>query len=660
MRIIDGKRISDEKRKAISKRIESLKTMITVSVYSSVEKVTTESLKSTIKILEDLNLAATFPESLNVAGVVVEALQYAMDDSNTELLKFLNLTIKYVKSCTIIPITTESVYPTVEAPELLGPAIEALEGMKSTIEKLEFLTLANNFAKPQEISAGCEPTSDVDKNLKFLKLADVDKNLKFLKLAIESTKSLKSLVAMKAAIETPKALEALKATVADCLPWVSSGMVDVTTEYLKSTIKVMEALNLAATFPESLHLVSGIMEALIYASSLEDSVPKFLNVAIEYAKFLNVYSSTPVISEMNPAIETLKSIKSALGKLDFLISVTKAARHQETSAGCEPTSFDVDKNLKFLKLAIESTKSLKSLEAMKSAIETPKALEALKAAVIASAKNEAPGLATILVGSDPASQVYVKAKIKACQDCGIKSFHYDLPEASSPDDIISLIKKLNENKEVNAILLQLPLPDNIFELNSYTLRCIKAIDPSKDADGLHPLNAGFLNTGEYRNPYLPLPCTPAGVIELLKESKIEIEGKTAVVVGRSNLVGKPLATLLLKHNATVITAHSKTKNLQSICKSADILVAALGKPKFITKDFIKNGACVIDVGINRTENGLCGDVDFDGVKDMNIDITPVPGGVGPMTITMLLHNTTKAFEYNTVWDKYNLSNAKSF
>ena len=256
--------------------------------------------------------------------------------------------------------------------------------------------------------------------------------------------------------------------------------------------------------------------------------------------------------------------------------------------------------------------------------------------------GKTPGLATILVGEDPASQVYIKSKIKACENAGIKSMHHGMPADSSKEDIITLIKKLNDDPEVDGILLQLPLPDN-----SMAQDCINAISPLKDVDGLHPFNAGLLNLSknwdEIIKKNILVSCTPLGVIHMLKVSGIEMEGKTAVVIGSSNLVGNPLSMLLLANNATVIMAHSRTKNLSTICKNADIVVAAIGKPKFVNKDFIKDGATVIDVGINRTEQGLCGDVDFDSVKDMNIAITPVPGGVGPMTITMLLENTLKAF-----------------
>jgi len=252
-----------------------------------------------------------------------------------------------------------------------------------------------------------------------------------------------------------------------------------------------------------------------------------------------------------------------------------------------------------------------------------------------------PGLATILVGEDPASKVYIGSKIKACAEIGIKSFHHGLAENASQEEIISLIKKLNEDKNVNGILLQLPLPKG-----QNPDRCIEAILPQKDVDGLHPYNAGMLTLvkswQEIIEQKLLVSCTPMGVIYLLKYSNIDIKGKDAVVIGRSNLVGKPVSMLMLANNATVTMAHSGTKNLKEITKKADIVICAIGKAKMIDKTFIKEGATVIDVGINRVDGKLCGDVDFESLKDMNVDITPVPGGVGPMTITMLLHNTVLA------------------
>lgn len=258
-------------------------------------------------------------------------------------------------------------------------------------------------------------------------------------------------------------------------------------------------------------------------------------------------------------------------------------------------------------------------------------------------KGKIPGLATILVGEDPASQVYIGSKIKACNQIGVKSFHNNLPANSTQEEIINLIKKLNDDKNVNGILLQLPLPKG---LNPD--KCIEAILPSKDVDGLHPYNAGMLTLvkswQEIIDQKLLVSCTPMGVIYLLKYSGIDIKGKNVVVIGRSNLVGKPVSMLMLANNATVTMAHSATKNLQDITKKADIVICAIGKANMINKDFIKDGATVIDVGINRVNGKLCGDVDFDSVKNMDIDITPVPGGVGPMTITMLLHNTVLAFQ----------------
>ena len=258
--------------------------------------------------------------------------------------------------------------------------------------------------------------------------------------------------------------------------------------------------------------------------------------------------------------------------------------------------------------------------------------------------SRVPGLATILVGEDPASKVYVGSKIKACEQVGIKSFHNPLPATATQEEIIDLIQNLNANPEVDGILLQLPLP------NGQTPdKCINSISPDKDVDGLHPFNAGMLTLvkswKEIVDQKLLVSCTPMGVVYLLKYSNIDIQGKNVVVLGRSNLVGKPVSMLMLANNATVTMAHSRTQNLKEITKKADILIAAIGKAKFVTKDFIKDGATIIDVGINRAaDKELYGDVDFEAVKDMNVNITPVPGGVGPMTITMLLHNTILAFE----------------
>ena len=241
-----------------------------------------------------------------------------------------------------------------------------------------------------------------------------------------------------------------------------------------------------------------------------------------------------------------------------------------------------------------------------------------------------PCLAVIQVGNDPASSVYVNNKKKACAYIGIESLSYQLEETVSQDALLKLISELNNNEKVNGILVQLPLPRHIDE-NAV----IEAITPSKDVDGFHPETVGNMCIGTRGF----LPCTPAGVIQLLKRSNIEIEGKECVIIGRSNIVGKPMAMLLLRENGTVTITHSRTKDLKEVTKRADILVVAIGKPKFVTKDFVKEGAVVIDVGIHRNEdNKLCGDVDFDDIVEKVSAITPVPGGVGPMTIAMLMNN----------------------
>ncbi|MCH5280167.1 MAG: bifunctional methylenetetrahydrofolate dehydrogenase/methenyltetrahydrofolate cyclohydrolase FolD [Lachnospiraceae bacterium] len=239
-------------------------------------------------------------------------------------------------------------------------------------------------------------------------------------------------------------------------------------------------------------------------------------------------------------------------------------------------------------------------------------------------------LSVIQVGNDPASSVYVGNKKKACAYVGIKSLAYELPEETTQEELLSLIGELNGRKDVNGILVQLPLPKHIDE-NAV----IQAIDPKKDVDGFHPQSVGALCIGQ---PGF-VSCTPAGVIQLLKRSNVEIAGKHCVIVGRSNIVGKPMALLMLRENATVCVTHSKTQNLKEICKQADILIVAMGKPKFIDASYIKEGAVVIDVGIHRNaENKLCGDVDFDSASQIASAITPVPGGVGPMTIAMLMKN----------------------
>ncbi len=243
-------------------------------------------------------------------------------------------------------------------------------------------------------------------------------------------------------------------------------------------------------------------------------------------------------------------------------------------------------------------------------------------------------LAVIQVGSDPASSVYVGNKKKACAYVGIHSLAYELPEETTQEELLKLIGELNEKDEVNGILVQLPLPDHIDE-NAV----IQAISPKKDVDGFHPQSVGALSIGQ---PGF-VSCTPAGIIQLLKRSGIEIAGKRCVVIGRSNIVGKPMAMLLLRENGTVTVCHSKTKDLKEVTKQADILVAAVGKPKFVTKEYVKEGAVVIDVGIHRMENKkLCGDVDYDDVAEHTSAITPVPGGVGPMTIAMLMNNCVES------------------
>ncbi|MBQ3890090.1 MAG: bifunctional methylenetetrahydrofolate dehydrogenase/methenyltetrahydrofolate cyclohydrolase FolD [Lachnospiraceae bacterium] len=245
-------------------------------------------------------------------------------------------------------------------------------------------------------------------------------------------------------------------------------------------------------------------------------------------------------------------------------------------------------------------------------------------------------LAVIQVGSDPASSIYVKNKKKACEYIGIGSVSYELSENTTKEKLLDTIDELNKRSDIAGILVQLPLPKHIDEDE-----VIKAISPKKDVDGFHVENVGALCVGEDGF----VSCTPAGVIELLKRYNVEISGKNCVVIGRSNIVGKPMALLMLRENATVTICHSKTKDLKAICKNADILIVAIGKPRFINDEYVKDGAVVIDVGIHRDENNkMCGDVDFDSVKEKVSKITPVPGGVGPMTIAMLMSNCVKAIE----------------
>ena len=247
-------------------------------------------------------------------------------------------------------------------------------------------------------------------------------------------------------------------------------------------------------------------------------------------------------------------------------------------------------------------------------------------------------LAVVKVGNDPASAVYVRNKEKACEYVGINSKTLALPEETTEEELLNVVKKLNEDKNVNGILVQLPLPKHIDES-----KVLLTIDSTKDVDGFHPVNVGKMVIGEDTF----LPCTPAGIIEMIKRTDIDIEGKEGVVIGRSNIVGKPMAMLMLKENATVTIAHSRTKDLKEVTKRADIIVAAIGKAKFVTADYVKEGAVVIDVGMDRDENGkLCGDVDFESVSKVASAITPVPGGVGPMTVTMLLVNCLRSVELN--------------
>ena len=249
-------------------------------------------------------------------------------------------------------------------------------------------------------------------------------------------------------------------------------------------------------------------------------------------------------------------------------------------------------------------------------------------------KGITPGLAVIIVGNDPASRVYVNNKKKACAEVGFVSEEYALPENTTEEQLLELVDELNKKDTIHGILCQLPLPSHLDEK-----AVINAISPEKDVDAFHPSNVGKIMIGDYTF----LPCTPAGVMEMIHFSGIDVSGKNCVVIGRSNIVGKPMAMLLLHENGTVTICHSRTKNLTEICSQADILVAAVGRPNFVTADMVKDGAVVLDVGINRLKSGkLCGDVDFEAVEKKASYITPVPGGVGPMTIAMLMKNTLSA------------------
>lgn len=250
--------------------------------------------------------------------------------------------------------------------------------------------------------------------------------------------------------------------------------------------------------------------------------------------------------------------------------------------------------------------------------------------------GKAPGIAVILAGDNAASSVYVNSKEKAAIECGFYSVVERISADITTNDVLKLVEKYNNDEKIHGILVQLPLPSACDEKT-----ILRAIRAEKDVDGFHPYNVGLLNIGED----CLMPCTPFGVMNMMADYGIEIAGKNAVVVGRSNIVGKPIAAMLLKANATVTVCHSKTKDLSGVCAKADILVAAIGKAKFIKKEFVKDGAVVIDVGINRVDGKLCGDVDFEDVKDKCSYITPVPGGVGPMTITTLMQNTLKAFKF---------------
>ncbi len=250
------------------------------------------------------------------------------------------------------------------------------------------------------------------------------------------------------------------------------------------------------------------------------------------------------------------------------------------------------------------------------------------------AKGVTPGLAVIIVGTDPASQVYVGSKERTCKELGMYSEKYELPENTTEEQLLCLINELNHKPEIHGILCQLPLPRH---LNEKVV--IEAIDPKKDVDAFHTINVGKIMLGDYDF----LPCTPAGIMEMLNYTNIDVTGKHCVVIGRSNIVGKPMLMLMLHANATVTICHSKTQNLKDICRTADILVAAVGKANFVTADMVKPDAVVIDVGMNRSDSGkLCGDVDFENVEPICSAITPVPGGVGPMTICMLMQNTLTA------------------
>jgi methylenetetrahydrofolate dehydrogenase (NADP+)/methenyltetrahydrofolate cyclohydrolase len=249
-----------------------------------------------------------------------------------------------------------------------------------------------------------------------------------------------------------------------------------------------------------------------------------------------------------------------------------------------------------------------------------------------------PGLAVVIVGEDPASQVYVRMKEKACEEVGVYSEKHELPADTTQDELLALVRELNGREEIDGILVQLPLPDHMDED-----AVIDAISPEKDVDGFHPISVGRLVIGKDAFQ----PCTPHGVMVLLEESGVDLTGKEAVVVGRSNIVGKPVALMLLSEHATVTVCHSRTQDLPGVCRRADVLVVAVGRPEMVKGDWVKDGAVVIDVGVNRTDDGLVGDVEFDAAAERASAITPVPGGVGPMTIAMLMENTAEAASRRT-------------
>lgn len=263
---------------------------------------------------------------------------------------------------------------------------------------------------------------------------------------------------------------------------------------------------------------------------------------------------------------------------------------------------------------------------------------AIRVARLKHERGVVPGLAVVLVGDDPGSQIYVRNKRRACGKAGIESFEYRLDPSTAQAEVLALVERLNADERVHGILVQLPLPDQIDED-----QVLMAVDPDKDVDGFHPVNMGRLVTGRPG----PRSCTPAGIIRMLREIDYSLEGKRALVIGRSTIVGKPMALMLLEQHATVTIAHSRTEDLPAVCRDADVVVAAVGRPKMVQGDWIKQGAVVFDVGIHRTDDGLVGDVDYDAVAKRAGAITPVPGGVGPMTIAMLLSNTVDAAEAST-------------